>query len=156
MPLEKQGERPAELRPGGCSKAGVTADRSAWGGHAARLLFGSALGPNPLFLPAPPPLFFLSEWQEAQKYKLACQEMALNIVLGGQEGLLRRETAVCRHWRPPCGGKGVLGSASLSPRRSAGGAETELGRRCTPRLLPRYAAQTAGTGLAAFRFRISE
>lgn len=114
------------------------------------LAVGSALGPNPLYLS-----LFVSEWQEAQKYKLARQEMALNIVLSGQEGLLMSETAVCRHSRPPCGRKGALGSASLRHRRSAGGAETELGRDAARSpLLPRYAAQTAGTGLAAFLSRI--
>lgn len=44
-------------------------------------------------LPAPP---VPSEWQKAQKYKFACQEMALNIVLGGQEdGFLMNATGVC-------------------------------------------------------------
>lgn len=150
LPLEEAGGASCRAASGGCSKAGGTSDRSAWGGHAARLLFGSALRPNLLYLS-----LFLSEWQEAQKYKLACQEMALNIVLSGQEGLLMSETAVCRRSRPPCGRKGTLGSASLRHRRSEGGAGTELGRDAArSRLLPRYAAQTAGTGLAAFLFRI--
>ena len=54
---------------------------------------GSALEPNQFFWSF---FFPLSEWQKAQKYKFACQEMALNIVLGGQEdGFLTNATGVC-------------------------------------------------------------
>lgn len=58
-----------------------------------RLLFGFSIGTKPVFLVlfSPP-----SEWQKAQKYKFACQEMALNIALGGQEdGFLMNATDVC-------------------------------------------------------------
>lgn len=65
-----------------------------------------------------PPPFFLSEWQKAQKYKFVCQEMALNIVLGGQEdGFLMNATGVCRVLpRHPPAGRGDLGCAALQPR----------------------------------------
>lgn len=75
---------------------------------------GSALEPNQFFLS-----FFLSEWQKAQKYTFARQEMALNIVLGGQEDcFLMNVTRVCALSAPQrlLAGRGDLGCAALQPQ----------------------------------------
>lgn len=97
---------------------------------------GSALEPNSFFLS----LFFfsLSEWQKAQKYKFPCQEMALNIVLGGQEDrVLANATGVCvRPSRPSVGGAGPrhrLSPAVPTARGGGGpgGSSSRLGLRST-------------------------
>lgn len=97
---------------------------------------GSALEPNSFFLS----LFFfsLSEWQKAQKYKFPCQEMALNIVLGGQEDrVLANATGVCvRPSRPSVGGAGPrhrLSPAVPTVRGGGGpgGSSSRLGLRST-------------------------
>lgn len=122
LSLSEQGEKRVPRADCFWRRSDVRRRKPSMGRAAFRVCcLGSALEPNSFFLS----LFFfsLSEWQKAQKYKFPCQEMALNIVLGGQEDrVLANATGVCvRPSRPSVGGAGPRRRLSPAVPTARGG-----------------------------------